>query len=321
MNTVTCEVCGAAAKRITHKHLAKHNMTTAQYQELYPNAAMISPQLRMAFRTNTLDHFISKYGDEGASRYEQYKQFQSTKNTFEYKAAKYGWSREQFDAYNASRAVTLSNTISRHGETEGRKKWANYVEHQRSAGISLEWFIEKHGVDKGTELHNQVQKAKSHSLESYIQRYGPVVGKQRHMEWITKKCSMLLQHTSAAERQFAAEVTTVIDCRAYSALTDQYKIWDPVTKRIYCYDLVFPDLRLAIEYHGDYWHCNPAQYDANFVHPTTGQLASTIWKQDELKQNALRARGFESIIVWDSDWKRDKAKILEQIQEYVKRKL
>ena len=29
-------------------------------------------------------------------------------------------------------------------------------------------------------------------------------------------------------------------------------------------DIFLPDLNLIIEYFGDYWHCNPLKYDANY---------------------------------------------------------
>lgn len=321
MDTVTCMVCGAVSKRITHKHLAKHNLTIAQYREMYPSAQMISSSVRSALRTNTLEHFVSKFGDEGHQKYEQYKQFQAEKNTFEYKASKHGWSREQFDQYNLSRANTLENAIIRHGQEAGAQKWTKYVEHQRKAGVTLEWFTEKHGLEHGTELYEQICKSKRHNLDLYVQRYGPLIGKQRYMDWINKKCAMLLQYTSAAERSFVAEVKARISQRCYDVTTDQFKIWDPITKRIFCYDVVFPDLKLVIEYNGDYWHCNPTRYAHDYLHPTIGRLASTIWDQDAKKLAALTARGFEYIVVWESDWKRDKANILEQIQEHVKRKL
>ena len=67
----------------------------------------------------TLQNMIRKYGEaEGNIRWKKYVKFQSDKNKFSYKNEKYGWSREEFDIFNRSRAVTIENLIRRRGGRE-----------------------------------------------------------------------------------------------------------------------------------------------------------------------------------------------------------
>lgn len=71
----------------------------------------------------TLENLVRKYGEEeGNKKWDNYCKKQAETNTFEYKKEKYGWTKEQFDKYNASRAVTQENLIKRWGEEEGKKR-------------------------------------------------------------------------------------------------------------------------------------------------------------------------------------------------------
>lgn len=75
----------------------------------------------------TLENFVAKYGEEeGKKRWDSYVNKCSVTNTFEYKQEKYGWTKEQFDEYNKSRAVTLALMIKRYGEEEGRMRYDEY---------------------------------------------------------------------------------------------------------------------------------------------------------------------------------------------------
>ena len=56
---------------------------------------------------------IKKWGIElGKQKWQEYRNKQSEKNKFEYKQNKFGWTKEQFDEFNKSRAVTLKNMIN-----------------------------------------------------------------------------------------------------------------------------------------------------------------------------------------------------------------
>jgi hypothetical protein len=43
-----------------------------------------------------------------------------------------------------------------------------------------------------------------------------------------------------------------------------------------------------IEYHGDYWHCNPEKYEETFVNKHSKYTAKEIWKRDEEKEKTAK---------------------------------
>lgn len=97
----------------------------------------------------TQENFIKQFGkEEGIKRWEQYKEKQAYSNTFEYKHQKHGWDKNQFNAYNRSRAVTLENLIKKHGEVKGVERWNSYIERQRYT-TSKEYFIKTYGEIEG----------------------------------------------------------------------------------------------------------------------------------------------------------------------------
>lgn len=74
----------------------------------------------------------------------------------------------------------------------------------------------------------------------------------------------------------------------------------------YFYDFVISNIKFCIEFNGDRWHANPNMFESN-DRPLTfiDKTAREIWTRDAIKLNALRQRGFEIQIVWESDLKLD----------------
>ena len=127
---IKCLECGFISQRLQWTHF-KYKCTgkfanSKEYMLAYPNAKVVSSELAMSTAI-TLDNLIKKYGPaEGSIRWNEYKQKQSYSNSLEYKKKRHGWTKEQFDEYNSSRAQTLQKMIERHGEIEGAEKWEQY---------------------------------------------------------------------------------------------------------------------------------------------------------------------------------------------------
>ena len=152
-NTVSCRICNKQYKRITHKHLKQHGTSLSEYTDMYPDAPLITESLRSSFASNSEAAWVKKHGEEKGKRlYAEYKIMLAEKNTFEYKRDKYGWTRDQFDAYNNKRATTLANMIERYGEIDGRTKWDMYRAQQAIAGVSELWFVNKYGAEVGQQM-------------------------------------------------------------------------------------------------------------------------------------------------------------------------
>lgn len=260
--------------------------------------------------SRTKEKTIARYGKEkGEMKWEEYVDFQKTKNTFEYKKEKYGWSRNDFDLFNKTRAVTIENLITKHGEDKGKEIWDKYIQRQ-SYTNSLDYYKEKYGENGVVEwlLYNQ-HKKKSHSVKYVMMQHGI---SEKEAKNIILSYFPSGNH-SMVEIDFVNKFENAIGYNLeYTAKTKQFCIWDHCTNFPRFYDIADTKLNKIIEFNGDYWHCNPSKFNPNFVIKQTGKTAKEVWERDYHKINAAIKRGFEVKIVWESDFKKYPTKVIEE---------
>ena len=77
---------------------------------------------------------------------------------------------------------------------------------------------------------------------------------------------------------------------------------------------------LVIEFLGDYWHANPKRYnsDETIIHHQKSICVKDIWKYDkQRKRNICKVLNNPVYIeVWESDWKENQYKVMEEILKY-----
>jgi G:T-mismatch repair DNA endonuclease (very short patch repair protein) len=83
-------------------------------------------------------------------------------------------------------------------------------------------------------------------------------------------------------------------------------------------DICFDNENIIIEYYGDYWHCNPDKYDANYFHQRKKMYAKDIWKYDKIRKSQIEKLGYKLIIVWESKYKNQKEKTIQNIVKEIK---
>lgn len=284
-----CLECGFEAPRLQWTHF-RYKCTGKfkngrEYMEVYPNAKVVDDDL--AKRTAvTESNLIQKYGsDEGQKRWAEYKDKQALSNTLAYKAEKHGWSKDEFDAHNKSRASTLRNMIDRHGEEEGVARWDAYCERQRYT-TSIQYFVEKHGEDEGLARYNSFCEKRSFSgfnLYSNIEK------------------EFILWFVSATKLSLFDDNIFALD-RQYRLSTKFYDFTDTKQMKI-------------IEFNGDLWHANPEFYDDEFVDPY-GRTAIEIWENDAYKQEIAKNAGFNIYYVWEYDYRNYPDETKQQILKW-----
>lgn len=81
--------------------------------------------------------------------------------------------------------------------------------------------------------------------------------------------------------------------------------------RYFHLDYFIPDLNLCIEFYGDFFHANPKIYkDPNKILNIYGKVLTVkeIWEKDKRRTELLKERGIKTIIVWESDYYKNKNK-------------
>lgn len=276
-----------------------------------------------ANRKVTLENMIKRYGEiEGIKRWDSYRNKQAKSNLFEYKKEKFGWSEDDFNDYNKSRAVTLENLTKKHGTEQGTLMFNAYCERQAYAGCKLEYFIEKYGLEEGTNKYNQIGKLKSHCFDSYVLRHGNEVDAKIAFDdyWTTKSVnrnSFSLIANELFDELYKRLIANGFSEIYYTNNIGEWTLYDKNSKRIYFYDFFVKELGKIIEFNGDYWHANPTIYAAeqmiNFPNKTV-KKASDVWEYDRLKLETLKQYPLvnDYFIVWESDYRNNKQYIIEQ---------
>ena len=293
-DAIKCEECGLILQRIQWTHFINcpgEIDSIDSYKKKYNNVILVAPNLAKKCVV-TVESLTALYGKkEGLERFEKYCNKQSETNTFEYKMKKYGWTQEQFDEYNKSRAVTLEHLIQRHGEEKGNKIWLNYCEQQGYTN-KLEYFIEREGsYEKGLSVYNEICKEKGKASKSGT----------------NNSC------VSIIEKEFIDNFENIINEKIeYCYKTNQYWLWSEFTNSYMFYDMVDTKRKKVIEFNGDFWHANPELYEKN--DGIFSKTAENIWEYDKRKKQEMADRGYDVRIVWEGEYKKNKEKVLNELK-------
>lgn len=316
-----CLECNKILPRLQWTHFM-HKCTgrfknSKEYKEVYPDAKLVDDDLAKRASV-TKRGLMGKYGEEeGLIRWESYCNRQAITNTFEYKQKKYGWTKEQFDEYNKSRAVTVENMVNRHGEEEGLRQWMEYCNRQAYTN-TLDYFIEREGSEeKGLAFYNSlnIEKMKAMDPAWIMERYN--VDMDGALEILSSRYTP--SFVSEGEKYFIDLLEKELGEQIkYTYKTKQYCVWSHELDAPLFYDAVCSKRKKAIEYNGDYWHANPLLYESSVVIKQTGRTAKEIWDRDQIKIKALTDRGYEVKIIWESEFLENE-NIIKEVAEWLKK--
>lgn len=76
-------------------------------------------------------------------------------------------------------------------------------------------------------------------------------------------------------------------------------------------------LKIAIEYNGDFWHCNPEKWTSDQYNKAIKMTAGEKWTADLNRKRVLTKLGYEVLVIWESEWIKDKNKCLDRIKKKI----
>lgn len=270
-----------------------------------------SPLCMKHIKGVTLNKLIIKYGvDDGTYKYQKYQEKQSVKNTFEHKKEKYGWTEDKFKKFNSSRAVTEENLIKKHGDIKGREMYNQYCERQSYAGCKLEYFIEKYGVEEGTLKYNDINFKKSHTLESYTDRYGSESLAREKLEEFFQSRDFGF-HSKISQELFNNIITNIgrTDNIYFKQLNKEFGSMSQ-DGRYYFYDFVDNNTKTVIEFNGIKFHVKDDTKE--FTQLYSGKSKEYVIERDFAKKSHIESRGYYVHIVWEDDYYNNKMKCLNE---------
>ena len=293
--------------------------------------------------SNTREKFIKLYGEEeGALRWEKFVSPKTNKKdkrkpaqpTFDKYVEKYGEETGTilWNKYKDSIRFTKETCIQKYGKEVGEKKWSEYTvkmsesckKSDKSAQMkyvnSLSFYVDKYGEEEGVKKYSLWKKSQDHSSkEFFIKKYGIEEGLKKYKEVGSKRAF----HSDAYHSKISQELfdtikniineTTDVEIK-YANNGGELKLYDQSKNKPYYYDFSYKNK--IIEYNGDYWHANPEIYSADYCFKDEIK-ASDIWERDNRKLSFAKTKGYGVLVIWHSEYKKDKITVLKKCLEFL----
>lgn len=175
-----------------------------------------------------------------------------------------------------------------HSEKEAKK-----LVSKSQTTFSKEICIEKWGYDKGIKIFNKRQNKWQKSLY----KNGNIKGGY-----------------SKVSQELFFEISKKVNGKfKFAKNNGEFCIRE---SKNYYYDFLDINRKKIIEYNGDRYHANPKIYEANdYPHPYhkgKGLKSTDIWKKDKKKIQKAIDKGFDVLVVWDSEYKKNKESVIKK---------
>ena len=177
------------------------------------------------------------------------------------------YNKKIIDLNNKPHRSNLMDYKIRYGEIEGERRY-NDRNYKIGLANNINWYINKYGEKEGNER-----------WASRIRKYEKSSGNS----------------VSKAQLIFAEKVLNNIQFET------EYTIYNNEGKLIFI-DFFIPSRKIALEFFGDYWHCNPRKFHSEYYHKVLKMSAGDIWKRDAKRIDDIFSyfnKDITVIVVWE----------------------
>lgn len=168
------------------------------------------------------------------------------------------------------------------------------------------------GVEVLTPM--KVKSIREKAANTMIERYGvpysglsPELLKKSWAKWDAKGVA------SEKEKQFAEEIKIIFNDFEFFDSKNPYIV--ELNQKTFIPDIAIPELKLFIEFYGDYWHGNPALFSEQQLVSQGRFSRKEINEKDAKRIEAIKkTTGFEVLVIWENEWKKQHSYIIEKIK-------
>ncbi len=171
--------------------------------------------------------------------------------------------------------------------------------------FTLKKCIEKYGEEEGIKIFTQRQEMWSNKVEE----------KYKNGEF-TRFCK---HNWSKTELDFIGELVKALninDDEYYSAFNGKQfcRNFKDIGKT-FAYDFVY--MEKIIEFNGDYWHCNPQIYEAEYFNKLLQCTSKEKWELDKYKNSLIENEGYKVLVIWESEWLTNPKQTIEKCIKFI----
>lgn len=179
-------------------------------------------------------------------------------------------------------------------------------------------FVNRYGEKKGNHRYNEMISRLSYtnSEEYYIERYGDILGKQKWQELNYKRANTNNKKYSSISQDLFWELYDNIEDKDhvyFAELNDEYSFYYIGNFKKLSVDFKYKNK--IVEFYGDYWHGNPDIYNEGDL--IRGKLVDKKRQEDEDRIGLLKTKGYEIMIVWESDYYNNKNEVINKCKGFL----
>ena len=225
-----------------------------------------------------------------------------------------------------------------HKKTSIKKK-KNYEFYKDSYNTNKEFYL-KRGFTEDESIKMQIERQTTFSKEKCITNHGEEAGldiwRARQDKWMhtldqkSDEEKIEINRKKLFNHGGFSKISQELFWRIFEKfsknnikfeeLNGEAIRYDKINKKHYKYDYIDFSNKRVIEFNGDFWHCNPIKYNEDHDHKIMKITAKEIWYKDKLKNDWISNRGFEVLIIWESDYRNNPQQTLDKCIEFINKK-
>lgn len=320
-NLITCKVCGFQSQRIYGKHLKSHGMSSDDYKKMFPGEPLYSDDDAKNTSKNSGKHMKT----------EKYKKIFSEKFKGEKNPNhKYNTTAEE----RKSRSPFSKDFIKYKNLTEDKKnkKLSGFIKDvcdKKTYTTRLDYWINK-GYNEEEAKEKLKERQLTFTLDLCIEKYGEKNGKKIYTNRQKKWLESLINNGNLTHGYSKASQSLFYSILEYYNIDDRKELYFATKNSefrlekeeggVWIYDFVDLPNKKIIEYNGDEYHANPKIFESDeFPHPfRKNKTAQEIWDKDERKKHSAEEEGFEVLVIWDSEYRKNKKETLKKCLDFLK---
>jgi len=229
---------------------------------------------------------------------------------------------KKFDATKPTILKILrKNNIKRRGQSEAQKLIVT-PERRKALSEQTKKYLKAHPEAKLEHIRNLQEFHEKHPESRSVKQKEWLAkpGNLEKLSKVMKECQnrpevIEKKKINRAKQKFPLLDATTTEIPVQKELDRRgiiykkhFPIYDKNKKPVRLVDIAFPEVKLAIECDGDYWHGNPAKFK------TLRQVQINRIKMDEEQDTRIKEAGWKIIRIWESDIQKDVSACVDKIE-------
>lgn len=325
-NIPTCQICNFKASQL-YKHISTiHSMAVDDYRVAYPNSPLETVEYIEYLRESRTGENNPMYNNGSPSLSPWSEDFYIKKGHSQ---------KESKQLKDAFVKRTMSNRTA------------------SSQPTRKEYYMQKYGVSRLEAMDMVSARQRTNAIDVIAAREGITEEAAREIrneitnKWISTIESKSDEEFAEFNRRKTVGSVSGISIRMFNILIEELGIdknevmmgdnemcilYDKTynrdeselqfSKGAYLYDFTYKNK--IIEYNGDIYHANPSKYKStdfpmSRFPDTRAQkwTAESIWKFDKLKNDTAVSKGYDILVIWDSEYRASRADTIEKCKRFL----